>query len=298
MAKAFLFPGQGSQKLGMLSAHADNPIVQQTFELALKAIGVDLWEVSQTDEQGLINQTHITQPLLLTASIALWKLADLNDVDFLAGHSLGEFSALVAAGALDFEDAVKLVHARGQFMQEAVEQGKGKMAAILGLDSQAVVALCSEAAQGQILSAVNFNSPLQTVIAGEAAAVERACLLAKEKGAKRALELPVSVPSHCALMKPAAEQLATLLASVDIQAPKIPVIHNTSVESYDSPEQIKHALVEQLYSPVRWVETLEYFEQQGVSEFTECGPGAVLVGLGKRMIKAATWQNVEAIISQ
>lgn len=301
MSTVYLFPGQGSQKVGMLSGLAHNDLVQSTFNEASEVLNIDLWEIAQTDAEGLINQTQITQPLLLTASIALWRVNQQQEgftaPAYLAGHSLGEFSALVAAKALDFSDAVALVHQRGQFMQSAVEEGQGLMAAIIGLDSQGVVEVCQKAEQGQIVSAVNFNSPQQTVIAGEKPAVERACVLAKEAGAKRALPLPVSVPSHCALMQPAADQLAKTLANISLQTPVIPVIQNVSAQAFDQPQDIKQALVEQLYSPVQWVQTLAFFEAQGVSEYVECGPGNVLAGLGKRTV-SGNWQNAEALIAK
>ena len=259
--QAWVFPGQGSQNLGMLSELASKyAIIQETFAQASEALSYDLWNIVQTDEQKL-NQTHITQPALLAASYAIYKLLlekEFSQPLYLAGHSLGEYSALVCAGVIDFSDAVKLVEARGQFMQQAVPAGTGGMYAIIGLDDDKVIASCHQA-QGEtheVVAAVNFNSPGQIVIAGNKGAAELAANLCKEQGAKRALSLAVSVPSHCALMKPAAKKLASLLTDVQFNTPNIRVINNVNVASPNEPDAIKQALVEQLYSPVRWTETV------------------------------------------
>ena len=283
---AFFFPGQGSQSVGMMAGFSDNPIIKQTFIEASDILGVDFWAMA-TEPNELLNQTQHTQPLMLTAGIATYR-AYLKEgglqANIHAGHSLGEYSALVASNALSFADALPLVKFRAEAMQSAVPEGVGAMAAILGLEDDIVRAVCAEAAQGEVCEAVNFNSPGQVVIAGNKAAVERGMELAKAKGAKRALPLPVSVPSHCALMKPAAEKLAEYLKNVTINTPKIPVIHNADVVSYNESVQIKDALVRQLYSPVRWVETVQAIYAQGVSNSAECGPGKVLAGLTKRIV--------------
>jgi len=283
---AFFFPGQGSQSVGMMANFADNPVIKQTFVEASDILGVDFWAmVTETNE--LLNQTQHTQPLMLTAGIATYRAylkAGGLQANIHAGHSLGEYSALVASNALSFADALPLVKFRAEAMQSAVPEGVGAMAAILGLDDDMVRAACAEAAQSEVCEAVNFNSPGQVVIAGNKAAVERGMELAKAKGAKRALPLPVSVPSHCALMKPAAEKLAEYLKNVTINAPQIPVIHNADVVSNNESVQIKEALVQQLYSPVRWVETVQAIYAQGVRNSAECGPGKVLAGLTKRIV--------------
>jgi len=292
MSLAFVFPGQGSQSVGMLSQLATEfPHVQATFSEASDVLGYDLWQLVTDGPAESLNQTERTQPAMLAAGIAVWRSwQSVTDItpSFLAGHSLGEYTALVAAGAMQFADAIKLVEQRGLFMQQAVPVGTGAMAAVLGLEDEVVRTLCSQASANGIVEAVNFNSPGQVVIAGEAAAVNIAIELAKEQGAKRALLLPVSVPSHCALMKPAAEQLAAALSDITIQTPTIPVIHNVSVTSENNSESIKRLLTEQLYSPVRWVETVEYFAAQGVDTLVECGPGKVLAGLTKRIDKSLT----------
>ncbi|NOQ94083.1 MAG: ACP S-malonyltransferase [Methylophaga sp.] len=290
MSLAFVFPGQGSQSLTMLSDLAVQfPEVQETFSQASDALGYDLWDLVSNGPVEELNQTDKTQPAMLAAGIAVWrcwqKTTDIKP-DFFAGHSLGEYSALVAAGALDFSDAIKLVAQRGQFMQKAVPAGKGAMAAILGLDDDSVKALCDEAAALGVVEAVNFNSPGQVVIAGAVNAVNKAIDLAKEQGAKRALLLPVSVPSHCALMKPAAENLAAALTIITVESPLTPVVHNVSVTSSSDSDEIKSLLAQQLHSPVRWVETVQYLAQQGVDKIVECGPGKVLAGLTKRIDKS------------
>ena len=286
---AFIFPGQGSQSVGMLAEHIETPVVQQTFAEASEVLGFDLLSLVTEGPARVLNQTENTQPALLTASVALWRLweqkSDGAKPAFLAGHSLGEYSALVSAGVMPFADAVRIVRQRGLFMQEAVPQGTGAMAAVLGLDDDAVLEVCAAAAQGEVVEAVNFNSPGQVVIAGHVQAVERAAGLAKEAGARRAMLLPVSVPSHCALMKPAADKLAVELQSVELKAPEIPVIHNVTADTCSDPDQIRSNLVAQLYSPVRWVETINRFNESGVTRFVECGPGKVLAGLNKRIVR-------------
>lgn len=286
MSFAFLFPGQGSQSVGMMAGFGDNPTIKQAFTEASDILGVDFWAMA-TEPNELLNLTQHTQPLMLTAGVATMRVfveAGGAKPSILAGHSLGEYSALVAAGALSFADALPLVKYRAEVMQSAVPEGVGAMAAILGLDDDVVRAVCLEAAQNEVLEAVNFNSPGQVVIAGHAAAVERGMALAKEKGAKRALPLPVSVPSHCALMKPAADKLKVYLERVTVNQPQIPVLHNADVASYQDAAQIKDALVRQLYSPVRWVETIQKMAGDGINQAAECGPGKVLAGLNKRIV--------------
>ncbi|MBW3163910.1 ACP S-malonyltransferase [Ferrimonas balearica] len=287
---AFIFPGQGSQTVGMLAElTADYPIIQATFAEASEALGFDLWQMVQDGPAEALNSTENTQPALLTASVAIWRAyCEAGGVapTVMAGHSLGEYSALVCAGALKFDDAVKLVALRGRAMQEAVPAGTGAMAAIIGLDDDAIAKACAQAAQGEVVSPVNFNSPGQVVIAGHKDAVARAGEACKAAGAKRALPLPVSVPSHCELMKPAAEKLAAALANIDVVAPAIPVINNVDVAKADTAEAIKDALVRQLYCPVRWTETVNAMAEQGIEQLVECGPGKVLTGLTKRINKA------------
>ncbi|HSI37868.1 MAG TPA: ACP S-malonyltransferase [Methylotenera sp.] len=283
---AFLFPGQGSQSVGMMTGFGESKIIRDTFTEASNILGVDFWAMA-TEPNESINETTNTQPIMLIAGVATWRAwqAASNKLpSILAGHSLGEYTALVASGALSYADALPLVRYRAEVMQSAVPAGVGAMAAILGLDDDVVRAVCAEAAQNEVLEAVNLNSPGQVVIAGNKAAVERGMELAKAKGAKRALPLPVSVPSHCALMKPAAEKLAEYLKSVTVNTPQIPVIHNADVVAYNDSEKIKDALVRQLYSPVRWVETVQTIHAQGVTQAAECGPGKVLAGLTKRIV--------------
>ncbi len=284
-----IFPGQGSQSIGMLSALADQfPQVEHTFEEASEVLQMDLWELASEGPLEELNRTENTQPAMLAAGMAvyrIWLSQGGPAGELMAGHSLGEYTALVAAGSLDFADAVGLVAARGSFMQEAVPAGQGAMAAILGLDDEVVKTVCAQAAGDDIAEAVNFNSPGQVVIAGDKSAIERAIELAKEAGAKRALLLPVSVPSHCALMRPAAEQLSAMLETVEIKLPKIPVIHNVDVAVSQSVDAIRKKLVQQLYQPVRWVETIQSMKAQGIEQLIEPGPGRVLTGLGKRVDK-------------
>ena len=290
MSFAFFFPGQGSQSLNMMDGFDGAPAVRQTFDEASAALGQDLWAMMNGSDAELIGQTVNTQPLMLAAGIATYRAylaAGGKAPQAVAGHSLGEYSALVAAGALGFADAVRLVRLRAELMQNAVPQGVGAMAAILGLEDAQVEAICAAAAQGEVVEAVNYNSPGQIVIAGHTAAVERAMAAAKEAGAKRALPLPVSVPSHCSLMKPAADKLAAALESVSVAAPQIRVIHNADVAAHNDPAAIKDALVRQLYSPVRWTETVNLLVSDGLAESAECGPGKVLAGLAKRINKDA-----------
>lgn len=290
MSFAFFFPGQGSQSLGMMNGFAEHAIVKNTFAEASAILGQDLWAMINGSDAEIIGQTVNTQPIMLAAGVAVYRAyleAGGKTPAAVAGHSLGEYTALVAADALDFADAVKLVRLRAELMQSAVPQGVGAMAAILGLEDEQVRQICTESAQDEVVEAVNFNSPGQVVIAGNAAAVERAMLAAKEAGAKRALPLPVSVPSHCSLMKPAADKLAEALKTVEIKQPQIRVIHNADVAAYDDADKIKDALVRQLYSPVRWTETVNALVSDGIAESAECGPGKVLAGLAKRINKAA-----------
>ena len=286
---AFVFPGQGSQSVGMLAElGANHRVVVETFSQASEVLGYDLWQLVQHDQNGLLNQTHITQPALLSASVALWRLwLEKGGItpSMLAGHSLGEYSALVCAGALGFSDAIRLVEARGQFMQAAVPPGEGAMAAIIGLDNDAIALACEVSAQGQTVAPVNYNSPGQVVIAGSKLAVERAMVACKVGGAKRALALPVSVPSHCALMLPAAEKLRTILAGVKISLPIIPVVHNVDAKLASSSEAIISNLVAQLHQPVLWTQCVESIAASGVDLVVECGPGKVLNGLTKRINK-------------
>jgi [acyl-carrier-protein] S-malonyltransferase len=289
---AFVFPGQGSQQVGMLQELMNElPIIAQTFAEASEVLGYDLWQLVSEGPQERLNLTEQAQPALLTASIALWKAWLANSAvrpDFLAGHSLGEWSALVAAGVVSFTDAVRLVRLRGQYMQEAVPQGVGAMAAILGLDDQIVQQACAQASELGIVVPVNFNSPGQVVIAGEAAAVEAAMAISTELGASRAMLLPVSAPFHTVMMKPAAERLAQDLAHVAFSAPTIPIIHNLTAQPEADPVVIKALIVEQIYAPVRWVESIRYIVDQGVEVCMEMGPGRVLSGLNKRIHKGLT----------
>lgn len=286
---AIVFPGQGSQAIGMLAELGEqHEVVKQTFSQASEVLGYDLWALTQQGPAEELNQTHRTQPAILAASVAIWRVwqsLNLPQPEVLAGHSLGEYSALVCSGVIDFQQAISLVELRGRLMQEAVPAGTGAMYAIIGLDDEAIATACQQAAQGQIVSPVNFNSPGQVVIAGQKEAVERAGVLCKEAGAKRALPLPVSVPSHCALMKPAAEKLAIALAGLQFNTPSIPVINNVDVIAETDPAKIKDALVRQLYNPVRWTEAVQNMSEQGVEKLIEVGPGKVLTGLTKRIVK-------------
>ncbi len=286
MKFAFFFPGQGSQSVGMMQGFGDESVVKQTFVEASDILGQDFWQMA-TEPNDLLNQTSNTQPLMLAAGVATWRLWQVRggkQPSIMAGHSLGEYTALVAAGVLSYKDALPLVRYRAEVMQSAVAEGVGAMAAILGLDDDTVRSVCAEAAQGEVLEAVNLNSHGQVVIAGHKTAVDRGMELAKAKGAKRALPLPVSVPSHCALMKPAADQLASYIAEVNMVAGNVGVLHNADVAAYADTQKIKDALVRQLYSPVRWVETVQHIHAQGVVSAAECGPGKVLAGLTKRIV--------------
>lgn len=287
MKFGFVFPGQGSQSLDMMTAFSDRHAVRATFEEASEVLEQDLWQLVSEGPLEALNQTINTQVAMLCADVAIyraWLETSQRAPGIFAGHSLGEYSALVASGALTFADALPLVRFRARSMQDAVAPGAGAMAAILGLADSDVVKLCAEAAQNDVLEAVNFNSPGQVVIAGNSAAVERGMALAKSAGAKRAILLPVSVPSHCALMRPAAERLAYYLDSVTIRTPSIPVIQNADVSCFTEPEAIKTALAKQLYRPVRWTESIQLMADEGVAVMAECGPGKVLTGLNKRIV--------------
>lgn len=294
---AFVFPGQGSQKIGMLAElAAAYPLVQATFAEASEVLGYDLWALVQSGTQEEINLTERTQPLLLTASVAVWRVWQEKQglqPALMAGHSLGEWSALVCAGVVAFKDAVKIVQLRGKYMQEAVPAGQGAMAAIIGLDDALIVEACQKAAQGEVVAAVNFNSPGQVVIAGTAAAVERAGVLCKEAGAKRALPLPVSAPFHTELMRPAAERLTELINATTFSAPVTPVVHNVTAQTEADPQKIKALMIEQIYSPVRWVECVKAMVAKGVGTTVECGPGKVLSGLNKRISGDLTALSIE-----
>lgn len=294
---AFVFPGQGSQSLGMLAELAEQyPLIGETFAEASQALGYDLWALVQGGPVENLNQTDKTQPAILTASVALWRLwlsEGGRQPAFVAGHSLGEYSALVAAGSIGLSDAAKLVERRGQLMQEAVPAGEGGMAAILGLSDDDVRAACGEAAEGQVVSAVNYNSPGQVVIAGAAAAVARAIEQCKAKGAKRALPLPVSVPSHCDLMRPAAERFVESVQAVAWKAPAIPVVQNVTATSAADLDTLKQNLLAQLYQPVRWVECVQALAAQGAVTLVECGPGKVLAGLNKRCADGVNTYNLD-----
>ncbi|CDG20972.1 Malonyl CoA-acyl carrier protein transacylase [Xenorhabdus poinarii G6] len=285
---AMVFPGQGSQSLGMLAdLAAEFPQVEQTFAEASAVLGYDLWALVQHGPTEELNKTWKTQPALLAASVAVWRVWQEKEgkaPSIMAGHSLGEYSALVCAGVIEFQQAIKLVELRGKLMQEAVPEGQGAMYAIIGLDNDSIVKACEESAQGQVVSPVNFNSPGQVVIAGEKEAVERAGAACKAAGAKRALPLSVSVPSHCALMKPAAERLAAALQDVVFSTPRFPVVNNVDVKVATSADAIRDALVRQLYNPVRWTESVEYIAEQGIQQLLEIGPGKVLTGLTKRIV--------------
>jgi [acyl-carrier-protein] S-malonyltransferase len=292
---AFVFPGQGSQAVSMLADFADDSIVQETFKEASDALGYDVWNLVSEGPAEKLNQTNFTQPALLTASVALWRLLSAKtDVkpSTLAGHSLGEYSALVCANVIELGAGVKLVQKRGELMQASVPEGVGAMAAVIGLDDQTIIDCCAKAQESEVVSAVNFNSPGQVVIAGHKAAVERAGVLCKDAGAKRVLPLPVSVPSHCALMKTAAEALEKELDSIEFKCPEIPVINNVDVAAVTSAEEIKSALVRQLYSPVRWTETIELLAANGCEQVLEVGPGKVLQGLLKRINKSINCESV------
>ncbi len=286
---AVVFPGQGSQAVGMLAELGEiHEVVKNTFNEAAEVLGYDLWALVQNGPNEELNQTFRTQPALLASSVAIWRVwleQGLAEPELFAGHSLGEYSALVCAGVIDFKEAIKLVELRGRLMQESVPAGTGAMYAIIGLADDEISKACEEAAQGEVVSPVNYNSPGQVVIAGNKDAVERAGVLCKEAGAKRALPLPVSVPSHCALMRPAADKLAKALTAIEFKTPNIPVINNVDVSAETDPEKIKDALVRQLHSPVRWTEGVVKMNEQGIEKLYELGPGKVLTGLTKRIVK-------------
>lgn len=284
---AFLFPGQGSQAVGMLSALAGrHASVQKTFIEASAALDEDLWRLTQEGPESLLNRTDHTQPVMLTAGVAVWRAWQAGGgprPGRLAGHSLGEYTALVCAGSLDFADAVRLVRDRGRFMQEAVPEGEGAIAAVLGLDDERIAEVCREAAEGEVVEPVNYNAPGQVVIAGHVGAVDRALEAAKGAGAKRAMKLPMSVPAHCSLMAPAAERLAQRLDEVTVRTPEIPVLHNVDVSEAGAPDAIRERLVAQVRSPVRWTEIVRALAAAGVDMAVECGPGKVLAGLNRRI---------------
>jgi [acyl-carrier-protein] S-malonyltransferase len=286
MKLGIVFPGQGSQAVGMMAGYAEHPLVRETFVEASQVLGQDLWALVENGPAEALNETVNTQPVMLTADVAVyraWRAAGGAEAAMMAGHSLGEYAALVAAGAIAFADVLPLVRFRAQAMQQAVPQGVGAMAAIMGLDDEGVVAACAEAAQVQSVEAVNFNAPGQVVIAGHKEAVERAIAAAKARGAKRGLLLPVSAPFHSKLLQPAAEKLAAYLAEVPVRVANVAVLHNFDVARASTPEAIRAALARQAASPVRWVETIQAFVAQGVTHIIESGPGAVLTGLARRI---------------
>ena len=287
MSTAFIFPGQGSQSIGMMNALAESgTLIQDTFSEASSVLGYELWELVNDGPVEKLNSTEYTQPAMLTAGVATWRAwleAGGTAPALMAGHSLGEYTALVCAGVLNFSDAVSLVSDRAHFMQQAVPEGEGAMAAILGLDDDEVTTLCQQNAAGEVLQAVNYNAPGQVVVAGSAAAVGRLVENAKAAGAKRALLLPVSVPSHCALMQPASDRMAERLKQVSISQAQIPVIHNVNVQTASDDDELRQLLARQISEPVRWVETINSMNEKGVSQLIECGPGKVLCGLSKRI---------------
>ena len=291
---ACVFPGQGSQAVGMLKELADvHPSILDTFAQASEALGYDLWDVVQNDPDSKLNETQVTQPALLTASVAIYRLLAEQGIapEYMAGHSLGEYSALVCAGVLDFAEAVKLVEARGEFMQQAVPAGAGAMYAIIGLDDDSIAEICHDTAvaTGDVVSPVNYNSPGQVVIAGEKNAAEQAANACKEAGAKRALPLAVSVPSHWELMRPAADHLDDKLETIAIAEPTVKVVNNVDVAVESDPAGIRSALVRQLYCPVQWTKTVEFLAAEGIDTIIEVGPGKVLTGLGKRIVKSVSY---------
>lgn len=298
---AFVFPGQGSQKIGMLAELASaDPVVEQTFAEASETLGYDAWKLVQEGEQDDINLTERTQPILLASSVAIWRLWQKKGGPVpaqLAGHSLGEWSALVCSGALEFADAVNIVRARGAFMQEAVPVGVGAMAAILGIADEVILDACASACQNDVVDAVNFNAPGQVVIAGSAAAVDRAIEICKQAGAKRAMTLPVSAPFHTSLMQPAAEQLAELVNSTAFSQPQTPVLHNVHAQAESDPESIKALMLEQIYKPVMWVSCIQGLKANGAQIMIECGPGRVLNGLTKRIDRDLTSFSTDDVAS-
>jgi len=297
MPFSIIFPGQGSQSIGMMSELAtQHPLVKDLFTEASDILKVDMWAMTQEGPIESLSQTENTQPALLIAGVAAWRVwQELGGANpaIMAGHSLGEYTALVAAGALSFADGVALVRDRGRYMQEAVPVGEGGMAAIIGLEDQQVIQVCAEVAGDDVLQAVNFNAPGQVVIAGNAAAIERAALAMKEAGAKRALPLPVSIPAHSSLMSPASARLAERLSNVEVSVPSIPVLHNCNVEVANSANDVKANLIAQLDSPVRWAESIVFMHQQGVDSFIESGPGKVLCGMVKRIVKGVNVSSID-----
>lgn len=296
---AVVFPGQGSQKVGMLAdVTASSDVVTSTFDEASEVLGFDLGKMIAKGPAESLNQTENTQPALLASSVALWRLwaSRKGEPEMLAGHSLGEYSALVCAGVISFADGLRLVRNRGCYMQEAVPAGSGGMAAVLGLADEEVVCLCSDVAEqyGEVLEAVNFNAPGQVVIAGSKVAVDHSVAVLTAAGAKKVIPLPVSVPSHCALMKPAAEKLLVSMATITFSAPKIPVVQNVSAQVANDVDQIRENLVRQLYNPVRWAESIRLMAETGISQLYECGPGNVLAGLGKRIDRSQTYRSLES----
>ena len=293
MSIAVVFPGQGSQSVGMLKDLAAHyPIVIEIFNQASQVLDYDLWQLVQSDTKDTLNTTHVTQPAMLAAGFAVWRVWQTKGgttPSIVAGHSLGEYTALVCAGSLDFSDTIALVAERGLLMAKAVPSGTGAMAAIVGMNAQEVEQVCHEATEGNtVVTPANYNSPAQIVVAGHKVAVERCMTLAKERGAKLAKVLPVSAPSHCGLMKPAAEQLALRLKKIQIQPPVIPVINNVDVVTPEDPDLIRDSLIRQLYNPLRWVEIINKIAHSDVHRLIECGPGKVLVGLNKRIIRSMT----------
>ena len=293
----FIFPGQGSQQIGMLSdLAAEHSLIKATFGEASDVLGYDLWDLVQNGEAEAINQTEVTQPLLLTASVSLWRLWEEQQgasPAIMAGHSLGEWSALVCADVIAFKDGVAMVRNRGKYMQSAVPKGEGAMAAIIGLDDDVILEACTSAAQGDVVNAVNFNSTGQIVIAGSAAAVDRAIQLCTDAGARRAMLLPLSAPFHTSLMQPAADHLAKDLAGIEFRTPSIPLIHNVTVDSESNPDKIRELMIEQITAPVPWVATVQKLKTMGIESLVECGPGKVLAGLNKRIDREITTKNID-----
>lgn len=301
MSYAYLFPGQGSQSIGMLAELAGEfPEIKQTFEQGSEILKQDLWAMASAGPAEDLNRTENTQPIMLCASVAVWRVWNSQCAEsgtLMAGHSFGEYTALVCAGILEFETALPLARFRGEVMQQAVPEGQGAMAAVLGLDNDALQKVCSETAQGQVVEAVNFNAPGQVVIAGDADAVARAIDAAKDAGAKRAVILPLSVPSHSSLMQPAAEKLLAYLSEISLQSSNVSIIHNTDVKIHDNAEDIKDALYKQLFSPVRWVETIQSMVAKQTQNFVELGPGKVLTGLSKRIDRSVPCYGVHDLKS-
>lgn len=296
---AFLFPGQGSQSLGMMAGlAAARPEVEATFREASDAVGFDLWALVQGGPEAVLNRTKNTQPVMLAADIASWRVWLAIDGPMpaaMAGHSLGEYAALVAAGAIDFPTAMRLVRRRGELMQDAVPVGEGAMAAVIGLDDEVLEALCESQAGGEIVSCANYNAPGQVVIAGHAAAVARVCDAALEGGARRAVKLPVSAPSHCALMREAAQEFGAELERVELRPPEVPVVHNADVARHQEPDAIRTILRRQLWQPVRWTATIRHLVGAGIEGFAECGPGKVLTGLNRRIDRTPASTALESL---